>query len=100
MRISVIIVEADKAPRKVSITNAIQNFERIIGGRTEVIRSGRGYAAICDAKGWAKELPVTCSMNGIQLVGPVIFVGIEKDRITDMPLSLNEFRKEGNILID
>lgn len=99
MRISVIIAEDSKKPRKVRINNDFDNFEKIIGGTVEIIRSGRGYAALCDANGWAKKLPVTCSINGIQLVGPVIFTGVDKDKLVDIPMSLSEFLKEGNLII-
>ena len=48
---------------------------------------------ICNEEGRATELPYNCSIAGRDFFGTVIFVGVKRDGLDDIPIDFQGFKK-------
>ena len=47
---------------------------------------------ICNEEGRLLGLPHNCKICGVDFVGPIIFVGVEGDELTDIPIAFKDFK--------
>lgn len=54
--------------------NELEALQKQVGGYIEAVPIGTGLVAVCNEEGRLKGLEHNCEINGIDFVGPVVFV--------------------------
>jgi len=75
------------------IPNDDKAISEIVGGNIETVPIGKGIAILCNEDGKLLGLPHNCDLFRMNLVGTLIFVGINDQGYTDYPGDINHFRK-------
>ena len=92
-KIKVIIKQPGQKPYTTHISGTLENLQKTVGGYIEVIRIGVGMVVLCDEDGKGKNLPYSCTISEIPLVGTVIFAGSKDGEFTDFPIELKAFKR-------
>lgn len=95
MKVSVFVKEPGNNLRHVNISCSLNNLQKTVGGYIEHVSIDKNIVAVCDEEGKLKNKEFCCCVCGINLVGTVVFVGIdeEKGKYIDVPYSFEEFKK-------
>lgn len=84
-RISVVVKRVGMPPERVMADNTTEGMQSLIGGYMEghVLRDD--LMLLCDEEGtiFGKEYNIT--VNGIDYVGTVVFVGLDEEDFNDAP---------------
>lgn len=103
-KISVIIKEPDKRPRRVNIENSLQNLQRWVGGYIETVhlvcydkyQRPRTIVMIVNEEGKWTDLPFNFVLQQGRfretIVGTAIFCGQDGEDLADLPVSFQEFK--------
>ena len=83
---SVIIKRPGEIPRHVNMSLRLENLQTYVGGYIEVLKITSDFAIICNEEGRFQNLPYNCTICNIDFVGNIIFVGVDGDEFTDIPL--------------
>lgn len=83
----VIKKEVGKAARWVDIENSLESLQREVGGYIEAVTLTSDCALIVNEEGRLIGLPYNCTISNLDLVGPVLVVGINGEELADCPLS-------------
>lgn len=75
------------------IENTLEWLQRLVGGYIETVKFRPGFIAICNEEGRLLGLPWSCSMWGVDFVGPVIFCGTAGEEFADIDMSLRTMRE-------
>lgn len=92
-KISVIIKDPGIAPRRVYISNTLENLQRTVGGYIETVTPMPGLVIICDEEGRLKNKGYCCTLCGVDFVGTVILAGVKDDEFADVPMSFAQAKK-------
>lgn len=87
-KIKVYIKYSDRGLEIAEIANNLETMQTIVGGYIETVTIG-DVVAICDEDGRLKGKPYNCNWNGHELVGTVVFCGVDGDEFTDHPAFAN-----------
>lgn len=82
----VIKKEVGKAARWVDIENSLESLQREVGGYIEAVTLFSDCALIVNEEGRLIGLPYNCTICNLDLVGPVLAVGIDGEEFADCPL--------------
>lgn len=82
----VIKKEVGKAARWVDIENSLESLQREVGGYIEAVTLASDCALIVNEEGRLIGLPYNCTICNLDLVGPVLVVGIKGEEFSDCPL--------------
>jgi hypothetical protein len=83
--IKAIIKKPGESCRIKEISNTLKSFQRIVGGRIQVVPWFDNMAIICNEEGKVNNLPFNIRINGDIICGTVIIAGIEGEIFTDLP---------------
>ena len=86
IRHSVIIKRPGEPPRHVTMSLTLENLQRYVGGYIETVTLANDCCIICDEEGRLKGKPYNCTICNIDFVGDIVFVGVDGDEFTDIPL--------------
>lgn len=82
------------------IRNDLESLQACVGGYIEAVSllpqvitpdgicTHTGAAIICDEEGRLKGKPYNCTIAGVNLVGPIVIVGVYEDEFTDVPVHI------------
>ena len=91
-KIGVLIKEPGKQPRRVNISDTLENMQRIVGGYIETVTVCADLVVICDEEGKMKGKPHCCTICGVDFVGTVILCGIDGDEFADLPVGWKDLK--------
>ena len=89
---SVFIKRPGEVPRHVNMSLRLENLQTYVGGYIEVVKISSDFAIICDEEGLLKGKPYNCTICNCSFVGDIIFVGIDGEEFTDVPISFKDFK--------
>lgn len=92
-KISVLIKEPGKSPRHVWISNTLENLQKTVGGYIETVTLFSDLVIICDEEGRLKGKAPCCTVCGVDLVGTIIFAGVEGDEFSDLPADYQTMKR-------
>lgn len=92
-KIKVIIKEPGKKPRSVRISDTEKNLQRTVGGYVDMITIATDLKVLCNEGGRRDGLPWCCNICGVDFVGTVVFVGLDKGEFTDVPCTYDEVKR-------
>lgn len=82
------------------LRNDLESFQACVGGYIEAVSlipqtldaEGRctftGTAIICDEEGRLKGKPYNCTIADVDLVGPIVIVGVKGDEFVDVTVTI------------
>lgn len=97
--IKAIIKEPGQAPREITIKNELKEFQYIVDGYIEpydFVCDKETVLLICNEEGKMKGLPYNFYLDIYSpeiFVGTVVFVGVDEDEFTDVPVSVEQLEK-------
>ncbi len=71
--------------RQARIKNDLNTMQDIVGGYIETVTALEDLVCICNEEGRIRGLPYNMCWLGIDLVGTVIFAGVDGDEFGDLP---------------
>lgn len=74
-----------KAPIFIEVENTLEALQQVVGGHIESVTIEDGVCILCDEDGRMKGLQPTMVYNGIDFVGPVLFVGTKGEEFCSIP---------------
>ena len=79
--------------RIIDIKNTLKALQHAVCGHIEpvTLRSRPDVCILCDEEGLIYNLPYNCRIDGVDLVGTILVVGVDGDEFTDCPLTLEEW---------
>lgn len=83
---SVIIKRPGEPPRHVNMSLRLGNLQTYVGGYIETVALTSDCCIICNEEGRLQGMPYNCTICDIDFVGNIIFVGVDGDEFTDIPL--------------
>lgn len=83
--IKAVYVAPGKAPIFIEVENTLEALQQAVGGYIEAVTIPGDVCILCDEEGRLKGLQHTMKCNGIDFVGPVLFVGIKGDEFCSIP---------------
>lgn len=93
-KLHVYIKDPGRPPRSVNISTSLRNLQKTVGGYIETLTFEPGWCIICNEEGRLMDLPYNCEIMGVDLVGPIIFIGVDGDQFTNVPFTFQELREE------
>lgn len=92
-RINVIVKKPGCVSILWDIENTLQALQNLVEGYIEAVTVATNLAIICNEEGAIKNLPFNCEMLGHKFYGTLVFVGVDGEDFTDVPLTIDEFRR-------
>lgn len=92
-KIKVIIKRPEAKPYVTNISSTLKNLQATVGGYVEMVKIAADCAIICNEEGRIAELPYNCSVAGRDFFGTVIFAGVKRDGLDDIPIDFQGFKK-------
>ena len=71
-------------PEPRDIPNTLEELQATVGGYIETVTLAKDAAIICNEEGRLLGLPYNCRFLGVDFVGPILVVGVDGDRFTDL----------------
>jgi hypothetical protein len=87
--IKVIIKEPGRSPYFREIENTLESFQNIVGGYIETLTIASDLVIVLNEEGRLKNLPYNCVFCGAELVGTIIFAGVDGDEFADVPKGMD-----------
>lgn len=81
----VLFKEPGKLWRTMVIPNELKVLQDLVGGYIETVTITKDCTVICNEEGRIKDLPENVQIAGVDFVGPVLLVGVDRDEFTDVP---------------
>lgn len=83
------------------IPNKLETLQEIVGGYIETVTlwvpdpegAEKKIVVICDEDGRLKKYQMNCEVEGVQFVGTIIVVGVDRDKFADVPLTEREWQE-------
>lgn len=88
----VIVKAPNNPPIEVEIENELEALQGIVGGFIECTALTDNALIICNEEGKIRNLPINFKTPFDFIAGTAIFVGIEEEDFTDVPLTLDEVK--------
>lgn len=93
------IIKAPGHPAsRVIIPNELELFQQLVGGFIEIFPIASDCVILCDEEGKLKGKPFNCNFCGEDFVGTILFVGVDGDEFTDVPVAALEALEEGRLV--
>ena len=80
----VIRKDPGQPPELVEMENTLEALQQAVGGYIETVTLSADAAIICNEEGRLLGLPYNCRFLGVDFVGPILVVGVDGDRFTDL----------------
>ena len=93
MKIKAIIKRADSKPYVTWISNTLENLQNLVDGYIETVTLAKDMVIICNEEGRLLDLPRNCNICGVDFVGDILFVGVDKDEFSDVPIEFRDFKR-------
>ena len=91
--IRVIIKQPGEPGMEMMIENSLKELQRIVGGYIQVIQPMQHLAVIVNEEGKLMDLPPNIFYGGDLLVGTIIFVGVDGEDFTDVPITWDMWKR-------
>lgn len=72
--------------------NTLKAFQERVGGYIEAVTLAEDLCIICNEEGRIKQLEHNCNIAGLDFYGTIMFVGVDGDEFTHVPMSYTEFK--------
>lgn len=92
-KISVIIKQPGRVPYKTAISPTLENLQKTVGGHIETVTIAEDAVIICNEEGQLMGMPHNCKVIGVDLVGPIVFAGVNGEEFADLPIGFQTFKK-------
>jgi hypothetical protein len=90
--IKAFVKRPNEAPYLTPISAELEAMQELIGGYLEEVKVSADILILCDEEGKLKGKPYNCTFGMHDLVGTLVFVGVQENEWADCPLSYQEFR--------
>lgn len=67
------------------IPNELEELQAAVGGYIEAHTFDTDFCVICNEEGWLLDLPYNLNLLGVNWFGPILIVGIDGEKFTDIP---------------
>ena len=84
-KIKALYKEPGKAPMLITVENELHALQRVIGGNLESHKVTADCCMLCDEEGRLKGLPFNCHFANLEIVGPILLVGVDGEEFCDIP---------------
>ena len=78
----------DDSFHEIIIDNKLEKLQELVGGYIETVTMTMDSCIIVNEEGRILGLPHNCNYLGIDVCGPMLIVGVDGDKFTDVPLSV------------
>lgn len=73
-----------EVPQIIDIENTLEALQVAVGGYIETLTFASDACLICNEEGRLREMPYNVDFLGAQIFGPILIVGYEDDKFTDL----------------
>lgn len=91
--IRAIVKHPGQNPVRFTIANTQKQIRSIVGGNLKVIKLGADLLAIVNNNPRNNEMRKTCKLCGLEIYGPIVFVGCDGNNITDLQCDYITFKR-------
>lgn len=99
--IRVVAKQPGASPRTMLISNRLESLQNRVGGYIETVSVFRDVVMICNEEGKLKRMAPNFLYGFGMIVGPVVFAGVERDKLVSLKPEqiemVKELIKEGTI---
>lgn len=99
--IRVVAKQPGASPRTMLISNRLESLQNRVGGYIEIVSVFRDIVMICNEEGKLKRMVPNFFYGFDVIVGPVVFAGVERDKLVSLKPEqiemVKELIKEGEI---
>lgn len=88
--IKVIVVAPNEEPYYLLMENTLKRFQKAVDGYIETATFAEDCCVVCDEDGRLKGKPFCMEFLGTDFVGTCLFVGVDGDEFTDVPLKIEQ----------
>lgn len=88
--IKVIVVAPNEEPYYLLMENTLERFQKAVDGYIETATFAEDCCVVCDEEGRLKGKPFCMEFLGADFVGTCLFVGVDGDEFTDVPLKIEQ----------
>lgn len=92
MKIKVYIKQPGRPPYSTNIENNLENLQRNVEGYVEFVPLAKDFGIIFNEEGMLKPMPYNTEICGMNLYGPVIFIGMKGEEFTNVPCDWKQFK--------
>lgn len=78
----------DEKFREIVVPNKLDVLQQLVGGYIKTVTIATDAVIICNEEGRILGLEPNCSFCGLELVGPILIVGVDGDEFTNCPMSV------------
>ena len=89
----VFVKEPGMDPEEMQIENTLEALQNLVGGFIEVVPMAADAAIVVNEEGIIRDLPYNTCYCGQFLFGTMVFVGVDGEEFSDVPISFEEFRE-------
>lgn len=75
------------------IENTLKALQDLVGGHIESLTPFTDLAILCNEEGRLLGLPHNVNLLGVDFVGPIVFIGVVRDRFVSIPRSAERLIK-------
>lgn len=90
--IKAIVKHPKQDPYITPLSAELEAMQELVGGYLQEVAIASDCVILCDEDGKLKGKPYNCTFLSHDLVGTLVFVGVENNDWTDIPLTYGEFR--------
>ena len=72
-------------PEIIEVDNTLKALQQEVSGYIETVTIAPDAVVICNEKGVLLGMPYNCRFFGVDVVGPILVVGRNKDEFCDVP---------------
>ena len=65
--------------------NTLEAFQQAVNGYIETVTLFEDLVILCNEEGRINAMPYNCELAGLQLFGPLVFVGVDGEDFGDVP---------------
>lgn len=91
--IEVMVKQPGHKPFRVSCLNELETMQSLVEGYIEVLPLATNLLIICNEEGKLMGMPYNCTLVGEQLVGPIVFVGVDGEEFDSCPLTISQAKE-------
>lgn len=97
-KISAITKRPGCLPRSVTVSNTLENLQKLVGGYIECVSfraDGKEFVVICDEEGRINGKEYNCDVQEIEFFGDIVIVGTDAsgEDFDDLPFSFQEAKE-------
>lgn len=92
--IRVVAKQPGASPRTMLISNRLESLQNRVGGYIETVSVFRDVVMICNEEGKLKRMVPNFLYGFDMIVGPVVFAGVDRDKLVSLTPEQTEMVKE------